>query len=145
MDNSSIAQQLYSFWNERNFDGVADLMASDGEIVLVGSGTRFEGPQGGREFSQMWADGFPDGEVTIDDVIAAGDKVVVQHTGRGTHTGPLRSPGGEIPATGRSVTLQLCDVFRIENGKIRSCHSYFDSASLLTQIGVMPAAVATTA
>ena len=41
-------------------------------------------------------------------------------------------------ATGKSVTLQLCDVFEIENGKIKALRSYFDSASLLTQIGVMP-------
>jgi steroid delta-isomerase-like uncharacterized protein len=140
MGNSSTAQQLYSYWNDREFDRLAELLTDDGEIVLVGSGTRFEGHEGAKEFSRMWADGFPDGKVQIDDVIEAGDRVVVQFTGRGTHTGTLRSPGGEIPASGRSVTLKLCDVHRIENGKIKSVHSYFDSASLLTQIGAMPAA-----
>ena len=144
-DNATIARTLYDDWNKRDFDHLASLVADDGEIVLVGSGTSFRGPEGSRQFSRMWADGFPDGRATIDKVIAAGDDVVVQFTGRGTHTGTLAGPGGDIPATGRSVTLQLCDVHRIEGGKIISLRSYFDSASLLTQLGVMPEArVATT-
>ncbi len=138
-DNATIARTLYEDWNKRDFDHLASLIASDGEIVLVGSDTRFQGPDGAKDFSRMWADGFPDGRVEFDTVTDAGDTIVIQHTGRGTHSGTLRSPGGEIPATGRSVTLQLCDVIRLRDGKIRSLHSYFDSASLLTQIGVMPA------
>ena len=137
-DNTAIARKLYELWNRRDFDGVASLVADDGEIVLIGSGTRFRGPDGSREFSQMWADGFPDGKVTIDRTCASGDCVCLEFTGRGTHTGTLRSPAGEIPATGRSVTIQLCDVHEIRDGKIRSLHSYFDSASLLMQLGVMP-------
>ena len=137
-DTESIARSLYNNWNEREFDRIAALMADDGEIILVGSDTRFRGPDGALEFSRMWADGFPDGRVTIDKLISAGDNVVVQYTGQGTQTGPLRSPGGEIPATGRSVTINLCDVYEIRNGKIRSVQSYFDSASLLAQLGITP-------
>lgn|SRR6266545_2740430 len=137
-DNISIARNLYEDWNKRDFDHLAGLVATDGEIVLVGSGTSFRGPDGARQFAQMWATGFPDGEVTIERAAASGNQVTIEQTGRGTHTGPLQSPGGDIPATGKSVTLQLCDVFEIENGKIKALRSYFDSASLLTQIGVMP-------
>jgi steroid delta-isomerase-like uncharacterized protein len=137
-DNVSIARRFYDDWNKRDFDHLAGLLASDGEIVLVGSGTSFRGPDGAHQFAQMWATGFPDGQVTIDRATASGDRVTIEYTGRGTHTGTLQSPGGDIPATGKSVTLQLCDVHTIESGKIKSMRSYFDSASLLTQIGVMP-------
>ena len=137
-DNVSISRKLYEHWNAREFDQLAELMADDGEIVLVGSDTRFQGKDGAIEFSRMWADGFPDGRVSIDQTVAEGDVVVLQFTGKGTHTGTLRSPGGEIAATGRSVTLQLCDLHELRNGKIRSVHSYFDSASLLQQLGVLP-------
>jgi steroid delta-isomerase-like uncharacterized protein len=139
-DNIGIARSLYDYWNDRKFDKIAGLMAADSEIVLVGSGTRFSGPAGAIEFSQMWADGFPDGRVKMDNVFASGDHVVLQFTGTGTHTGPLRSPAGEIPATGRSITLNLCDVHEIQDGKIRLVQSYFDSASMLMQLGVMPEA-----
>ena len=137
-DNATIARAFYDDWNKRDFDHLAGLLADDGEILLVGSGTSFGGPDGARQFSQMWADGFPDGRVTIDNIVAAGEHVVVEHTGRGSQTGTLAAPGGDIPATGKSVTLQLCDVFRIEGGEIKSLRSYFDSASLLMQLGVLP-------
>jgi steroid delta-isomerase-like uncharacterized protein len=144
-DNISIARSLYEDWNKRDFDHLAGLIATDGEIVLVGSGTTFRGPDGARQFAQMWATAFPDGEVTIERAAASGDQVTIEQTGRGTHTGTLQSAGGDIPATGKSVTLQLCDIFEIESGKIKAMRSYFDSASLLTQIGVMPEAGVATA
>ena len=105
-DNISIARTLFDDWNKRDFDHLAGLVAGDGEILLVGSGTSFRGPDGARRFARMWADGFPDGKVTIDNAIADGDQVTVEYTGRGTHTGTLRSPAGDLPATGKSVTLE---------------------------------------
>lgn len=139
-DNVKTARRLYEDWNTRDFDHLASLVAAQGEIVIVGSGTHFRGPEGSKEFSRMWADGFPDGQVKIDKVIAAGDEVVVEFTGTGTHSGTLKAPAGEVPPTGRSVTLQLCDVIRFRDGKIQSLRTYFDSGSLLTQLGVMPEA-----
>jgi steroid delta-isomerase-like uncharacterized protein len=140
-DNVRIARSLYDYFNERQFDEMAELMAPEGEIVIMGSDTRFRGPSGATEFAQMWADGFPDGRATIDNVVASGDHVVVQYTGKGTQTGALRTPAGEIPATGRSVTLDFCDVFEIRDGKIHIEQTYFDSASMLMQLGVMPEAI----
>jgi len=137
-DNADIARSLYEYWNSRELERNAELMLEEGEVVLVGSDTRFRGPDGMLEFDRMWAGAFPDGRVTIDRVIASGDHVCVEYTGRGTHRGTLRSPGGDIAPTGRSVTLHLCDVLEFRDGKIRSLRSYFDSASLLQQLGVMP-------
>ncbi len=138
-DNARIATTVHEAWNARDFDRLASLTADDAEIVLVGSGTTFRGPDGAREFGRMWTDAFPDGKVEIGKAFSQGENVTVTYTGRGTHTGTLRSPTGEIPATGRSVTLELCDVFEIRDGKIKTLRSYFDSASLLAQLGALEA------
>ena len=84
----------------------------------------------------MWANGFPDGAITIDNVMSAGDSVIVEFTGRGTHTGTLDTSMGSIPATGRSLTLKLCDVTEFENGKIKRQRTYFDSGSMMAQLGL---------
>jgi steroid delta-isomerase-like uncharacterized protein len=136
-ENVSIARDFYAAWNDRDFDRSAALMADDAEILIVGTGERYRGPAGAIEFDHMWADGFPDGRVEIMETIAEGDRVVVLYRGRGTQTGTLKSSAGEIPATGKEVTLDLCDVYEIRGGKVRSLHTYFDSGSLLTQLGVM--------
>jgi predicted ester cyclase len=144
-DHASTARQTYEDWNAREFDRIAEQMADGGEILDVGSGTRFSGPEGSKRYSKMWADAFPDGRIQIDNVISSGDTVVVELTGRGTQTGTLKTPAGEIPATGSTVTLQLCDVLEFtSDGKIKAQRSYFDSASLLAQLGVKPEAGVTT-
>ena len=135
-DNADLARRLHEAWNERNFDEIAEATAPDSTITLVGSGDTFEGADGSRAYNTMWADGFPDGKVTIDRVIASGDHVVVEFTGRGTHTGTLVTSMGEIPATGRSLTLQLCDVMEYKNGKVQSQRTYFDSGSMMAQLGL---------
>ena len=93
----------------------------------------------------MWADGFPDGRVEITNVVDGGDMVAIEYTGRGSQTGALASAQGEIPPTGRSVELQLCDVLEFEDGKVVRVRSYFDSGSLMAQLGLMPEAAGATA
>jgi predicted ester cyclase len=120
-DNTSIARTFYEDWNKRDFDHLADLVAGDGEILLVGSGTSFRGPDGARQFARMWADGFPDGRVTVDTAAAAGDQVTVEHTGRGTHTGTLQSAGGDIPATGKRSRSSSVTSSRSKAARSRRC------------------------
>ena len=134
--NADLARRLHEAWNERRFDEMAEAMAPGATITIVGSGDTFEGTDGSRAFSTMWADGFPDGKVTVDRVIESGDHVVVEYTGRGTHTGTLATSMGDFPATGRSMTLQLCDVMEFEDGKVRSQRTYFDTGSMMAQLGL---------
>ena len=139
-DIMQIARSQYEAWNDRDFDRLGSLFADDAEIVVAGSDARFRGPEGARDYGRTWVDAFPDGRISIDTETAQGDRVVIEYTGHGTQTGTLRGPAGEIPPTGRSVTLQLCDVTEVRGGKIAAVRTYFDSAALLTQLGVMEAA-----
>jgi steroid delta-isomerase-like uncharacterized protein len=142
-DNVSIARRLYDGWNERAFDEVVEYVADDGELTTVGPGDVFRGKDGARKYNENWANGFPDGRVTIDRVHADGDTVVVEFTGRGTHTGTLATSMGDIPATGRSMTLKLCDVIEFRDGLIVRQRSYFDTGSMMAQLGLLPAQAAT--
>jgi ketosteroid isomerase-like protein len=64
--------------------------------------------------------------------------VATEHIGRFTHTGPLLTPAGEIPPTGRRVELQIAEVYRMREGKIALLHAYYDVATMLRQPGLMP-------
>ncbi len=137
-DNSDIARSLYECWNARELERAAELMKDEGEVVLVGPDVRLHGPDGLLDLERMWASAFPDGRMAIDRVVASGDCVCVEVCLRGTHTGELRFPGGDIAPTGRSLTLRMCDVLEFRDGKVRTLRSYFDSASLLHQLGALP-------
>lgn len=144
-DNADLARKLYEAFNERNIDEIEASVTADGTLTVVGSGEVLVGPEGARQYNQMWLDGFPDGKTTVDNVFAAGNTVVVEFHGEGTHTGTLRTGMGDIPATGRSVTLYLCDVLEYDdNGKIKTQRTYFDTGSLMAQLGLMSGQAATT-
>ncbi len=73
----------------------------------------------------------PDFHVTIEDILAEGDRVVVRNTWRGTHTGPLMG----IPPTGKPFVLKGIVIWRIANGKICERWATLDQWGLRQQLG----------
>lgn len=143
-DNAELVRSLMEAWNSRDFDYIAERTPADAVIIDAGSGETFRGPEGGRRYNEMWANAFPDGRITVDRVIEAGDLVVVEYTGRGTHTGPLETSMGSVPATGRSVTLHFCDVNEVRDGKVHKQTTYGDSGALMAQLGLISTQPSTT-
>ena len=82
-----------------------------------------------------WHEAFPDNQLVM--LRMCGDENCGAMEGRfqGTHTGTLRGPAGELPATGRTVDVPFCEVHRVQAGKITDSHLYFDQMELMTQLG----------
>ncbi|GAC1488448.1 MAG: hypothetical protein NVS1B1_04950 [Candidatus Limnocylindrales bacterium] len=76
--------------------------------------------------------------VTIDDLVAEGDLVAARWTVRATHDGPVQTPWGAVPPTGRrQVSYQGHGIWRIANGLIAEGRgSQVDAPGLLRQLGV---------
>jgi steroid delta-isomerase-like uncharacterized protein len=88
-----------------------------------------------KQFSTMFGSAFPDFKVTIDDIIAEGDKVVVRSTWSGTHKGEFMG----IPPTGKSVSFGVFDTIRIAGGKFVEHWGQMDTMRMMQQLGVIPA------
>jgi predicted ester cyclase len=137
-DNAYIAQNIHPLWTKREFDRILrEMIDEDVEWTTVPTGEVFRGHEGFMRFMQGWADAFPDGRAEDSHVYVGEDFAVTEFVGRGTHEGPLRSPGGEISPTGRSVEFELCEVYQIRNGRIHSARTYFDAADLMRQLGAL--------
>jgi predicted ester cyclase len=91
-------------------------------------------PEGLKQFISLFRAGFPDLHFTIEDMIAAGDTVVVRQTYRGTHKGELMG----ISPTGKQVTITSIDIGRFTGGKLVEHWGATDSLGLLQQLGVVP-------
>jgi steroid delta-isomerase-like uncharacterized protein len=78
---------------------------------------------------------FPDLRVTIEDLIAEGDKVVSRNTITGTHQGEYMG----IPSTGESVTYNEIFIVRFVNGRFAETWGVVDVLSQMKQLGVIPA------
>lgn len=88
------------------------------------------GPEGVKAAYSMWRAAFPDTHVTLEEIIAEGDKVVVVTTLRATHMGPFM----HIPATKKRVAVRGISVFRIAKGQIVERWGLTDAAGLLRQL-----------
>ncbi|HEX5438993.1 MAG TPA: ester cyclase [Gemmatimonadaceae bacterium] len=137
-DNARLARTVYEAYNDRRFDDAAAVVTDDFELRNMGTGETFTGQDGVKRYMQAWATAFPDSAVEIRSVTADDQRAVVEFIGRGTHTGPLTSPMGTIPATNRRVEIHFCEVDTIRGGRIASSNSYFDVATMLRQLGVTP-------
>jgi steroid delta-isomerase-like uncharacterized protein len=84
--------------------------------------------------SKGWREAFPDLRVTVDVIVAEGDKVAVRWTASGTNTGT----GNGLPATGKHVVGSGLTIFRFVDGKIAEEWSSFDSLALYRQLGLAP-------
>ena len=90
--------------------------------------------EGIKQLLSMFRAAFPDGSMTIEDMVAEGDKVVSRKTYRGTHQGEFMG----IPPTGKHVTVGLIDIMHIVDGKVVEHWNVGDDLSMLQQLGVLP-------
>jgi steroid delta-isomerase-like uncharacterized protein len=88
---------------------------------------------GVKEIVKMFRSGLPDLKVTVEDMVAEGDKVAVRITSRGTHKGELMG----IPATGRTVAVNEQHFVRFANGKIVEHWGVEDNLGMMQQLGVV--------
>jgi steroid delta-isomerase-like uncharacterized protein len=94
-----------------------------------------QGHEEARQLATMYKTAFPDMNVSVEDEIAEGDKVVTRWTIRGTHQGEIEEFG---PPTGKQIEIKGITIHRIEDGKIVEEWERYDNLSVLQQLGLAP-------
>lgn len=78
---------------------------------------------------------FPDLRVTVEDMVAEGDRVAVRATWRGTHRGPFLA----LAPTGRSFVFSGMVFWRFAGGRLAERWAEIDRMGLMQQLGALPA------
>jgi predicted ester cyclase len=117
-------------FNKGNYDALDPLFAPDYEEHQFGLKTTL---QGFKEDIRYLRAGFPDLHLTIEDIVADGDKVWIRMTGRGTNRGPFMGP-----PTNKPMTITVFDICRFEDGKIVEHWGVPDRFAVLAQLGLLP-------
>ena len=94
----------------------------------------FNGLEGFRQYMTMFRTAFPDIHLTVEDIFAEGDKVVMRYTARGTHKGDLMG----IAPTGKQVTMTGTVISHHVGGKQVEAWVCIDQLGMFQQIGVIP-------
>jgi len=72
------------------------------------------GTEGVKDYISMVRTGFPDISITIEDLVAEEERVVVRTTWRGTHLGEYEG----IAPTSKQVTRSMIQIFHVKDGKL---------------------------
>jgi len=86
------------------------------------------GTEGVKDYISMVRTGFPDISITIEDLVAEEERVVVRTTWRGTHLGEYEG----IAPTGKQVTRSMIQIFHVKDGKL--LEEWSEGESLRQQI-----------
>ncbi len=133
-ENKAIDRRIVEeVWNRKNLALVDELV--DANFVLHGvGGPDLKGPEGFKQFVNINATAFPDFHVTIEDMIAEGDKVVSRVTAWGTHQGDFMG----IAPTGKQFEVTAIIISRYAGGKMVEGWLVNDVLGMMQQIGVVP-------
>jgi steroid delta-isomerase-like uncharacterized protein len=134
-DPAQIAREYLESFNRRDWGHIRDLL-SPAYSYTGSDGTRQQGPEAGLALAQMWASALPDAKVEIRQIHVAGGVATVEFQAGGTHEGELMG----IAPTGRKISMPVCMVLDIKDGKVTAEREYMDMLHLMQQLGVAPAA-----
>jgi steroid delta-isomerase-like uncharacterized protein len=133
-----LAREQIEAFNKSDWELLRGALASDARYEEFGTERKVEGPEKIVELFQGWKTAFPDVVGTVTSSVASGNKAALEVTWRGTHTGPLTTAEGTIAASGKLQETPGAVFYTFEESKIKSSRQYFDSLTLMKQIGAQP-------
>lgn len=135
-ENKALVRRWFEeVWNQGNAEAIDELLAEDGVIhgLLDAGGNPVQGLPSFHEFHTQFRGAFPDMNVSVEDLICEGDKVVARCSVRGKHTGEHLG----FKATNAPVQFEGVAIVRIKDGKIAEAWNQFDFLEMNKQLGVL--------
>ncbi len=136
-DAPEVVRDWIDAWNDNDPDAIAALYANDGIYEDVPSGQEARGD----DISGFLADFFAvagDVELELTDAFGDDDWAVAEYAFSATNQGIF--PGAPV---GASWSVRTVTVFELDGDEIRRSSDYYDVATILGQLGLLPAAGAT--
>ena len=129
-------QDYLDAWNTRRGSEVARFMADGATYDDLTLHETHVGPDDIAKFVDGMIEGLST-DYRFDNVSfqQSGDDYAGEWRLTGTHNGA----GGPLPPTGKTFEILGVSIGRLEGGKIRQNRDYWDMATFLTQVGLMPA------
>ena len=134
-ENKAVVSRFVQEFKNNSNHGIVDQLFTMDFVHHLKDPRLPPGRDGIKAVGQAVVGGFPDVSVTVEDLLADGDRVIERTTARATHTGEFNG----IPPTNGQVVWTEIHIYRLEDGKIAGLWSEVDFLGLLTQLGAIPA------
>lgn len=131
IDLKRIAEQYFDAIMRQDFGKLRKMYHPDYSYTGA-DGNRRVGPESGITVAETYTKAFPDLNFEITNMITTGNIVVTEMNAQGSHQGELMG----IKPTDRKVSIPMCNVIEIRDGKIYAEREYFDNIHMMQQLGV---------
>jgi predicted ester cyclase len=131
-ENKELVRRIEHAWDSGDLDALDELFHPD---VTSNASVPFLPPglEGWKISHLAMHRAVPDRKVTIEDMIAEGDRVAVRCRLRGTNLGGLAWAGAA--PNGGPIDMEWITIYQIEQGKVKRCWALNDMSTLVRQIG----------
>jgi predicted ester cyclase len=123
-------------WSGGNYDLAHEIIAPVMTVHGAGGQAVGMGPEGLIDLIKTWRTAFPDGRMTVDDIIVQGDLVGIRNTWHGTQTESFYG----IPPSGKQVHVTSVGLDRVKDGQVVEGWGELDMVGMMQQLGAMPIA-----
>ena len=128
-------EKILQMWNEGNLAIVDEMFSPQVIVHYSASPEDIKGLEGVKYWVTNSRTMFPDFTMTFDETIIAGNIFIVRWSITGTNTGPITSPQGEIPPTGKKIHITGISIAKEENGKIVEEWVVYNVMDMMMQLG----------
>lgn len=126
-------RHMFEIANEKDPDAYVEVLHEDFVNHSAPPGIPTD-REGYRQIYGMYVNAFPDFVITVEDMVAEGDRVMIRWRARGTHQGVLMG----VPPTGKTVEMEGITFNRVADGKVVEQRENADMMGILQQIGAVP-------
>ncbi len=136
--NKEAVRRIEAAWQSNDLDALDELIAQDFVANTPGADQLPPGLAGAKAAHAGVPGAFPDRQVTVEDLVAEGDRVFVRCRMQATNNG-TGLPWFGLPANGNKVDVEWITEYRFEGGKVVETFAQMDLAKMMQQLGAMPA------
>ena len=133
--NKAIVRRIEEAWDGNDLAALDDLFVPDFVAHNAVPGMP-PGLTGAKLAHQASMASFPDRRTTIEELVGAGDTVVVRMRMTGTNQGGLAWAG--VPANGNKVNVTWISIYRLVGDKVVEHRAEMDIMGLMQQLGAIP-------
>ncbi len=137
-DLTKLAEGVQKAWDNQDMNALVQLYSEDAVMFMPGETEPIQGREAIEKNQAAYIRAMPDMTLKFTTILIQGKHIAFEGIFTGTFTGPLASPEGDIPPTGRSVKAGFAFIAKVNaDGLIEEDRTYFDNLDFMKQLGLI--------
>lgn len=133
-----LAEAVITAFNAADWAQLRATVAPNLVYTETGTQRRVENLEAYLQLLQGWKQALPDAQGTILKNVSQGNTAVQEVIWEGTQTGPLPTPTGTLPPSGKAIRVPAAVWYTVDGDLVQEIHHYLDVQTLLQQLGALP-------